>query len=288
MPLPRIDSPKETKRIIAFIKKIVADASAGGVVVGLSGGVDSSVVGALCVRALGKERVHAGIMPSDFTPNQDIEDAKALAESWQIRSSTVQISSLVRSLGSSVGIVGTKVAKANAGARIRMAILYYYANSLGYLVAGTGDRSESLLGYFTKWGDGGSDFMPIAHLYKTQVRELGAYLRLPKGVVEKPASPQLWAGQKATDEIPADYDKLDIVLHSLFDSKAPKAMAAKAAGVPLRVVDEVLEMHNRSAHKRVLPPSLVEEILGFSSHISQRLISPTQSGGRVSDHSCLS
>ncbi len=256
--LPRIDSPKETKRITAFVKKIVADASVGGVVVGLSGGVDSAVVGALCVRALGKNRVFAGIMPSDFTPKQDIQDAKALAESWQIKSSTLQISSLVRSFGASVGIRGTKVAKANAIARIRMAILYYYANTLGYLVAGTGDRSESLLGYFTKWGDGGSDFMPIVHLFKTQVRELGAYLSLPNGVLEKPASPQLWAGHKATDEIPADYDKLDVVLHSLFDKKAPKAQAAKAAGVAIHVVDRVLYMHNRSAHKRVLPPSLEE------------------------------
>ncbi|MDA4119292.1 MAG: NAD+ synthase [Thaumarchaeota archaeon] len=257
--LPRIDFSKETKRITAFVKKIVGGASAGGVVLGLSGGVDSSVVGALCVRALGKERVLAVIMPSDFTPKQDIEDAKALAESWQIRSSTVQMSSLVKSFGTSVGVEGTRVAKANAVARIRMAILYYYANSLGYLVAGTGDRSESLLGYFTKWGDGGSDFMPIVHLFKTQVRDLGAYLGLPKGVVEKPASPQLWAGQKATDEIPADYDKLDLVLHSLFDKKAPKANAAKAAGVALHVVDKVLEMHKRSAHKRVPSPSLLEE-----------------------------
>lgn len=259
MLLPRIDCPKETKRITAFVKKIVAGASARGAVVGLSGGVDSSVVGALCVRALGRERVHAVIMPSDFTPKQDVEDAKALVESWQIKSSTVRISPLVRSFDNSVGIEGTKVAKANAGARIRMAVLYYHANSLGYLVAGTGDRSENLLGYFTKWGDGGSDFMSIVHLFKTQVRELGAYLGLPKEVVEKPSSPQLWAGHKATDEIPADYDKLDVVLHYLFDKKDPKAKAAKAAGVALHVVDEVLEMHNRSAHKRVIPPSLVEE-----------------------------
>ena len=259
MVLPRIDPPKETKRITTFVKKMVTGASAGGVVVGLSGGVDSSVVGALCVGALGKDRVLATLMPSDFTPKKDIEDAEALAESWQVRSSTVQISSLVKSFGTSVRIDGTKVAKANAAARIRMAILYYYANSLGYLVAGTGDKSENLLGYFTKWGDGGSDFMPILHLYKTQVRELGAYLELPRGVVEKPASPQLWAGQRAIDEIPADYDKLDLVLHYLFDKKAPKAQAARLAGVNLEVVDKVLEMHNRSAHKRVPPPSLVEE-----------------------------
>ena len=259
MLLPRIDSPKETKRITTFIRKIVDGASAGGVVVGLSGGVDSSVVGALCVRALGNERVFAGIMPTDFTPKQDTEDAKALTESWRIKSSTVQLSPLVGSFENSIGMKGTRIARGNAVARIRMAILYYYANSMGYLVAGTGDKSENLLGYFTKWGDGGSDFMPIVHLFKTQVRELGAYLGLPKEVVEKPASPQLWAGHMATDETPEDYDKLDLVLHALFDEKATKAKTAKASGVALHVVEEVLEMHNRSAHKRFLPPSLVEE-----------------------------
>jgi NAD+ synthase len=254
-----IDPAKETRRIAAFIQQIVTGASAGGVVVGLSGGVDSSVVGALCVRALGKQRVLGLLMPSEHTPKQDVEDAEELAKSWQVKSSTVPISTFMRSFSTSVGLEGTKVAKANATARIRMAILYYHANSLGYLVAGTGDRSENLLGYFTKWGDGGTDFLPIVHLYKTQVRELGAYLGLPKGVVEKPASPQLWAGHKATDEIPADYDKLDVVLHYLFDKKSPRAEAARAAGVTSQVVDRVIEMHRRSAHKRAPPPSLVEE-----------------------------
>jgi len=254
-----IDPAKEKRRITAFVQKIVTGAAAGGVVVGLSGGVDSSVVGALCVGALGNERVLALLMPSDHTPKRDLEDAEALAKSWQVKTSLVPISSLVKPFSAMVGLEGTRVAKANAAARIRMAILYYHANSLGYLVAGTGDRSENLLGYFTKWGDGGTDFLPIVHLYKTQVRELGAYLGLPKGIVEKPASPQLWAGHKATDEIPADYDRLDVVLHYLFDKKSPRAEAARAAGVTHEVVDKVMEMHSRSAHKRFPPPSLLEE-----------------------------
>jgi NAD+ synthase len=257
--LKHIDPAKEAQRITAFIQTIVTEASAGGVVVGLSGGVDSSVVGALCFKALGRVRVAALLMPSDHTPKQDIKDAESLVKSWHVNSFTVGITPLVKSFRTAVGIEGTKVAVANAEARIRMAILYYYANSLGYLVAGTGDRSENLLGYFTKWGDGGTDFMPIVHLYKTQVRELGAYLGLPKGIVEKPASPQLWAGQKATDEIPADYDKLDVVLRYLFDKKTPRDEAAMAAEVTMEVVERVLEMHSRSMHKRTSPPSLIEE-----------------------------
>lgn len=126
----------------------------------------------------------------------------------------------------------------------------------GIITHNTGDRSEELLGYFTKFGDGGVDFLPISHLYKTQVRRLGAHLGLPKNIVEKPASPQLWPGHKATDEIPAVYDRLDILLHHLFDLKASPHEAAFSAGLPVRVADKVLEMHRKTEHKRTMPPSL--------------------------------
>jgi hypothetical protein len=108
----------------------------------------------------------------------------------------------------------------------------------------------------TKFGDGGVDFLPIAHLYKTQVRELGAHLGLPKTIVDKPASPQLWPGQKATDEIPAEYEKLDVVLHYMFDLKAKPREAAAKAGVPVNVAEKALEMHKRTGHKRSVAPSL--------------------------------
>ena len=127
---------------------------------------------------------------------------------------------------------------------------------MGRLVAGTGDRSEILIGFYTKYGDGGVDFLPIAHLFKTQVRELGAQLGLPRNIVAKPSSPQLWPGHRATDEIPADYDKLDLVLHHVFDRRASARTAAAKAGVERSVVDEVLDMHRRSEHKRSLPPGL--------------------------------
>jgi len=250
-----IRADKESNRIIAFIVKTVNEARSNGVVVGLSGGVDSAVVGALCVKALGKSKVLALLMPSNSTPSEDLEDARKLAGSWGIRHEEIPISGIVEAITRSMA-QSTRIAKANVQARVRMILNYYRANSLGYLVAGTGDRSEESLGYFTKWGDGGADFFPIAHLYKTQVRALGAYLGLPKEVVEKPASPQLWPGQKATDEIPEDYDKLDIALHHLFDLKAKPADAAAEAHVPLGVVEKALEMHAQTAHKRKLPPSL--------------------------------
>jgi len=252
-----IRASREAARIAVFIRRTVDEARASGAVLGLSGGIDSAVVGALCVNALGKDRVLALLMPSDHTPRQDLEDARKLADAWGIRSEETPISRIVDDVTKSTSAEGTRMAKANVQARIRMVLLYYHANSLGYLVAGTGDKSEELLGYFSKWGDGGVDFLPIAHLYKTQVRELGAYLGLPRTVVEKPASPQLWQGQKATDEIPTDYDRLDVVLHHLYDLKAKPSEAAAKARVPLGVVESVLEMHDRTEHKRKLPPSLV-------------------------------
>lgn len=251
-----INASKETGRITSFIGEVVGGASANGVVVALSGGIDSAVVGALCVKALGRARVLGLLLPSDHTPKEDTEDAKGLADSWRIKSEIVSISKVVKMLVGSTEVKGTKIAQANVQARVRMMMSYYYANTLGYLVAGTGDRSEELLGYYTKFGDGGVDFLPIAHLFKTQVRALGTHLGLPKRVVEKPASPQLWQGQKASDEIPAEYDKLDVVLHSMFDLKTKPSEAASRAGVPVGVVEKVLEMHRRTEHKRMMPPSL--------------------------------
>lgn len=252
----RIQASREADRISAFICRIVEGARAGGVVLGLSGGIDSAVVGALCVNALGKGKVLALLMPSSHTPRRDLEDARLLADAWSVRREEIPISRVVEEIAGTTRAGGNRMAKANLQARVRMVLLYYRANSLGYLVAGTGDRSEELLGYFTKWGDGGVDFLPIAHLYKTQVRALGAFLGIPEGVVEKPASPQLWPGQKATDEIPANYDKLDVVLHYLYDLKVKPAEAADKARVPLGVVKRVIEMHTKTGHKRELPPSL--------------------------------
>lgn len=225
-------------------------------VVGLSGGVDSAVVGALCVRALGRNRVLAALLPSRHTPPRDTEDAVGMTEAWSVRRVDVAISPLVDSLVTAAGSEASKLALANVQARVRMTILYYLANSQNLLVAGTGDRSEELLGFFTKYGDGGVDLLPIAHLYKTQVRLMGGHLGLPIAVVKKPASPQLWLGHTVEEELPAGYEKLDIVMHHLFDDGDSAFEASKKAGVSRSVADRVLEMHSRSAHKRALPPSL--------------------------------
>ena len=145
---------------------------------------------------------------------------------------------------------------ANLRSRIRMVVLYYFANLYDYLVAGTGDRSEDLIGYFTKYGDGGVDFLPISHLYKTQVRKLAEFLGVPKNIAYKPSSPQLYPGHRATDEIPLDYDRLDTVEKMLFDDKLDPVQVSAKSGVEIEVVKEVLRRYDLTGHKRVYPVML--------------------------------
>lgn len=241
--------------IVHFIKKTVSRAGAKGAVVGLSGGVDSSVVGALCVKALGEANVVGVLMPANHTPEEDMKDARSLAADWDIETVEIEIDSVFSTIVESIPINKlTRLTQANVKARTRMLLLYVIANERAMLVAGTGDRSEDLLGYFTKYGDGGVDFLPISHLYKTQVRALGAQLGLPAHVAGKPASPQLWPGHLATDELPLDYDKLDVVLHCLFDLKLSEAEAAETTAVDLKVIKEIVQRFNASSHKRVYPP----------------------------------
>ena len=252
-----IDWHRATNQIVAFIQDKVKSAGARGSVIGLSGGIDSSVVASLLVRALGKDRVTGVLMPTTFTPKEDIEDAQWLAKSLQIRSMVVDIQSIVEAfrnaLKASEKGETTKIPLANIRSRARMIVLYFFANLNNYLVAGTGDRSEDLIGYFTKYGDGGVDFLPICHLYKTQVRKLGEHLGLPSRIVSKPSSPQLYPGHRATDEIPLDYDQLDRVLSLLFDEKRSPERVAEETKVPIEKIQEVLRRFRASAHKRAYP-----------------------------------
>lgn len=258
----KLDFEKTTDEIVEFVRKIVEDANAAGVVVGLSGGVDSSLAAALCVRALGGERVLGVIMPMIFTPSQDINDAEELAEWLGVRTEFVNIQGISEEFFKVLDInpddVKQRIPAANIRARIRMVILYYYANLNNYLVVGTGDRSERLIGYFTKYGDGGADFLPIGHLYKTQVRELARHLGIPEKVAYKPSSPQLYPGHKATDEIPLGYEELDPVLVGLFDRKLPPKEVSRLTGVPIKAIEEVLRRFNTSKHKRAYPPMVRE------------------------------
>ncbi|MEM0349043.1 MAG: NAD+ synthase [Candidatus Caldarchaeum sp.] len=253
-----IDYDETASAIQGFIAERLRLSGASGLVLGLSGGVDSSVVAALCTRAVPREKILGLIMPTGFTPDQDVADALALAEKLGISTRYISIDPIVQSYAERLGVgvdePGARMAYANLRARIRMTLLYFQANLHNMLVVGTGDRSELLLGYYTKYGDGGVDILPIAGLYKTQVRRLGQALGLPEQIVNKPSSPQLYPGHRAIDELPGDYTILDPILYLLFDKKhSPQQVVEK--GFEKRVVDAVLARYEGSFHKREMPPT---------------------------------
>ncbi len=253
----KLDLKSVEKRIILSVKSIVKNTEVEGVVVGLSGGVDSSVTAALCVRALGKEKVFMLIMPDkDVTPKEDTEDAIDLAKSLGTYYAVIDISPIYAAYARLIPIYdeGEKVACGNLRARIRMTLLYYYANAHNLLVAGTGDKSEILIGYFTKWGDGAADFLPIGDLYKTQVRWLAKHLELPARIATKPSSPRLLKGQLAEKEIGLKYSLLDLILYGLLDLGMETEEIARQLNIPADVIDEVTVRIERSEHKRKLPP----------------------------------
>ncbi|UVS68216.1 NAD+ synthase [Nitrososphaera viennensis] len=249
------DRAKTAKSIEKFIAGYVKAARAeGGVVVGLSGGLDSAVVAALCARALGGSgRVLGLILPGASTPNEDVEDAAAHARELGIEHQTINIEPIVERCMQVLPDIDNKVARGNLTARVRMSVLYYHAYVGRRLVAGTSDKSEISIGYFTKFGDGGADMIPIAGLYKTQVRELGRYLKVPGAILQKKSSPRLWADHTAEDEIGMSYETIDPILYMLVDRKKTAKEAAAALGVPIDTVKRVQAMVVKSAHKRAMP-----------------------------------
>lgn len=256
----KLDLPKDADRICGFIKELVEASGAEGVVVGMSGGVDSALTTALCVRALGPERVLGVTMPLSHTPTEDTQHAKEEGKRMGIKVIEVPIDKIAQSFFKEVDYdpkTQGKLPGANIKARIRMVVLYYFANMYNYLVSGTGDKSEDLIGFFTKYGDGGVDFLPISHLYKTQVREMAHFLKVMPEVADKPASPQLWPGHQASDEIPAAYEVMDPVMVGLFDKNMSPEEVSKETGAPKEVIDLILKKHSNSEHKRKYPP-LVE------------------------------
>ncbi len=258
--VPNLDFKQMTDEVTRFIRDVVEDAGAHGVVIGLSGGVDSSLVAALCVRSLGHTRVRGILLPTTFTPSQDVADAMELAHGLGIRTHTVNVHPLYDAFAQTLDCNPMDATErprfANVLARIRMTLLYYYANRERYLVAGTGDRSEDLIGYFTKYGDGGVDFLPISHLYKTQVRALARSLGVPERIAYKPSSPQLYPGHRATDEIPLDYEQLDLVLVGLYDEQMAPDDVSRDTQVPIDIVNNIQRRFAASKHKRVYPPML--------------------------------
>jgi NAD+ synthase len=232
-------------QIAAWLCEQLASACADGFVCGLSGGVDSAVVAGLAVRAVGPERVLAVLMPCHSHPD-DAALGQLVADTFGIAAITVDLGDTCEALVAALPPSDHPLAAANIKPRLRMIVLYYLAQSRSYLVLGSGNRTEIEVGYFTKYGDGGADLLPLGSVYKTQVWELARELGVPPTVIERPPSAGLWPGQTDEEEMGITYRELDRVLAAI--------EAGDISGVYSATLGKVQGMIARSAHKRALPP----------------------------------
>lgn len=234
------------KAIIDFMRKHVGDRP---VIIGLSGGIDSTVVAYLSVEAFGAERVRGAVMPSPTTRQEDIDDGQEVAQLLGIKHATLPIEPIMNAFAETADVFDNDHARANLQSRIRMSLLYGYANAHGAMVMGTGNKSELMTGYFTKYGDGGVDLLPIAHLYKTQVWELARELGVPQKFIDKVPTAGLHHGQTDEDELQMTYPQLDAILQAMESGEA-------LDGFSPAHVERVQELMSTTEHKRNLPPSL--------------------------------
>ncbi|RLE83842.1 MAG: NAD(+) synthetase [Thermoprotei archaeon] len=258
MKLPPINAERVTDYIVRRLRWYVLKyAKKNSGIIGISGGVDSAVTAYLSVRALGPERVYCYILPSDTTPTEDIDDAVEVIKRLRIPEDhweLINIESIVKGFEKSLGEL-TNIEKGNLMARVRMIILHQRAYRHDGLVIGTSDKSELLIGYFTKYGDGGVDILPIGGLYKTHVRQLAEHLGVPEKIVKKPSSPRLWPGQTAESELGISYDLIDLILYYRFEEWLPEGEIAKRLGISEEIVRRIMDRVKKTQHKR-LPPEI--------------------------------
>jgi NAD+ synthase len=242
------DASCESDRIEQMIRQLLWSCECFGIVVGVSGGVDSALATALCAGAVGKERVKGLLLPSAVTREEDIRDARILCQTLGIPSETISIQPILEQYREIPGYIREPYLEGNLMARIRMALLYYHANREHRLVCGTSNRSEYLLGYCTKYGDNAADFQPILHLYKTEVYSLARHKGLPREILDKPPSAGLWAGQTDEAELGLPYTEIDGALRALEKNDW-------IAGTEKE--EKVLRLVKGSQHKRIPPLSLL-------------------------------
>jgi len=244
------------EHITAFIQSQLDAAGVDRAVMGLSGGIDSTLVSHLAVEALGRDAVHGLVMPSEVNRPDNMSDAERVANDLLgIEYDVVEINPLVYAFTDAYpDAAGDQLAVGNLRVRCRAVLNYLVANHEDAMVLGTGNRSEALVGYYTKYGDGAVDCHPIATLYKQQVRQLAKHVGVPDDLAEKTASAEMWTGQTDAGELGMDYDTLDSILALHVDGGMPKDATADHIGVPPSTVDQVRELYERSAHKRAMPP----------------------------------
>lgn len=234
---------KIVRQITKFISEQVRSRKKNGVVIGLSGGLDSSVCLVLASKALGRNRIFGLIMPErGQTPQNDIDNAHVLAHKLRIKYKEIHFERAKKILQSN--LPNDKLSSGNLSARFRMAMLYHYAGKNNLLVLGTSDKSELMIGYFTKFGDGGADILPLGGLYKSQVKTLGKKLGISEQIINQPSSPRFWKGHIAEKELGLAYHEIDTILHYYLDNDLDTCNLSK------KKKKMVIDMVRKSQHKR--------------------------------------
>ena len=250
-----LDLAEVEKRIKRFIKEYIENAEADGIVLGMSGGIDSGTVAAISSLSIGGDKVTGLMLPERETSNsKDINDAKIVAEKFGLKTTVCDITPTLEGFYKSIPIFDQteKLCKGNIKARTRMIYLYYYANKLNMIVCGSSDKSETMMGYFTKWGDVAADISPLMDLYKTQVRKLAEHIGIPPELAAKPSTPALWPNQLAETELGIKYETLDLILYGLERFMTTEEIAQQLS-VKKSLIEKVKSRWLSVEHKRRLP-----------------------------------
>ncbi len=249
--IPPIDVPHTIQLIENFIRTRVSESGRNGVVIGVSGGLDSTVIASIAVRSLGPEKVNAFFYPSLTTPSDDLGDVKELCSILGVKLTIIDIQNIIQSFSAAIEKPEDKMALEwmNLKPRIRQTIWYFYANKLNCLVCGSSNKSELMIGYYTKFGDGAADILPIGDVYKTHVYQIAEFLELPQKILVKSPSAGLFEGQTDESEIGMTYTKLDSILFGLELFRTDEEIADRLE-IPISEIKKVRSMIYRSEHKR--------------------------------------
>ena len=243
------------------MKSKISESKTDGIVVGLSGGIDSTLTAYLACEAVGCENVFGIIMPSTTTPAEDSIHGIEIAKTLGIDYRQIAIDSILNEFLIMTQLEENDLAIGNLKARIRMSIIYYFANQKNYLVSGTGNKSEILIGYFTKHGDGACDMEPIGDLYKTEVFKLSEFLDVPAEIIKKPPRAGLWEDQTDEAEIGMSYELLDQILYLYTENDMKNTEIAEKLSISVDDIDMIISKIIRSAHKSKVPEIPLKTIL---------------------------
>ncbi|MFB6205108.1 MAG: NAD+ synthase [Haloglomus sp.] len=250
-----VDVPRAVETAEQFLRESLADTGAGGYVVGVSGGLDSALATRVAVDAVGADAVTGLVLPAGPTADENTRDAVDLCERLGVDNRVVDIKPLVDAVAETAPVDLDRLTRGNIQARMRMVLLYEAANRRDALVLGPENRSEYLLGYFTKHGDGAVDVAPLRRLYKTEFYELARGVGLDERFIEKQPSAELWEGQTDEAELGADYATIDPVLVGLVERGQSVETVAAETDTDRDLVERLAERWTSSAHKRAQPPA---------------------------------